>query len=119
MKKVLTKISYTHIVLQISFAKENELGNLITNLMEMAVQPHLPKVDFVIINAGGLRTIWYPGDIVERDLYNMFPFVNYLESFEIKGSELVPMMKVLQSGKASFYPTKGLQTTVKITNGKK
>ena len=42
--------------------------------------------DFVIINPGGLRSIWYPGYIQEQNLYNMFPFVNYLITFDILGS---------------------------------
>ena len=28
------------------------------------------------------------------------------------------MMKILQSGKAAFYPTKGLQTTVRVNGSK-
>ena len=78
MEKVLSKITYSHILLEISYSKETELGNFITDLCYRSVAPVIPNLDFVIINAGGLRTIWYPGDIREKDIYNMFPFVNYL-----------------------------------------
>jgi len=46
----------------------------------------VPSADFVIINAGGLRTEWFPGFIQEQNFYNMFPFTNYLVSFDITGS---------------------------------
>lgn len=52
----------------------------------------VPETDFVIINPGGLRTAWYPGVIQYQHLYNMFPFVNYLVSFDITGAELIKML---------------------------
>lgn len=52
----------------------------------------VPETDFVIINPGGLRTAWYPGVIQSQHLYNMFPFVNYLVSFDITGAELIKML---------------------------
>ena len=60
---------------------ENDLGNLITNLMYAAV----PGMDIVIINAGGFRSTWIPGAIQYQHFYNMFPFNNYIVSFEING----------------------------------
>lgn len=72
----------------------------------------VPSAEFVIINPGGLRTEWFPGFIQEQHLYNMFPFVNYLISFDILGSELLAMLTVIQAGHLGFYPSAGLQVTV-------
>jgi 2',3'-cyclic-nucleotide 2'-phosphodiesterase (5'-nucleotidase family) len=62
--------------------RETELANLVTTLMHDAV----PDSDFVIINPGGLRTEWFPGWVQYQHFYNMFPFNNFLVSFEISGS---------------------------------
>ena len=68
--------------------------------------------DFVIINPGGLRTEWFPGYVQEQHFYNMFPFDNYLVSFDILGSELLQMLTIIQAGPLGFYPTAGLRLTV-------
>jgi hypothetical protein len=34
---------------------------------------------------GGFRTEWIPGILLEQHLFNMFPFDNVLESFNISG----------------------------------
>ena len=82
-----------------------------TNLMDMA----FPDNDFVVINSGGFRTIWYPGVIEYQHFYNMFPFTNIVSSFEINREEILKMMEVLQSGKKGFYPTKKLKHFISIS----
>lgn len=77
----------------------------------------VPTVDFVIINPGGLRTEWYPGYIQEQHFYNMFPFTNYLVSFDIMGSELIKMLEIIQGGPLGFYHTAGLKLTVSANGG--
>lgn len=78
----------------------------------------VPEAEFVIINPGGLRTMWYPGFIEEQHLYNMFPFINYLVSFDIMGSELLELLKIVQAGPLGFYPTAGLRL-IATANGAK
>jgi 2',3'-cyclic-nucleotide 2'-phosphodiesterase (5'-nucleotidase family) len=74
----------------------------------------VPEADFVIINPGGLRTQWYPGVIQYQHLYNMFPFTNYLISFDITGAELMQMLAVVQAGPLGFYPMFGVTQVVGI-----
>lgn len=90
--------------------RECELANLVTTLMHDAV----PEADFVIINPGGLRTQWYPGLIQYQHFYNMFPFVNYLVSFDITGAELLQMLALVQAGPLGFYPMFGVTQVVGI-----
>lgn len=73
-----------------------------------------PGNDFVITNAGGFRTTWFPGIIQYQHFYNMFPFANTLVSFEISGKELIDVLTIVQSGKDGFYPTYGLKQTVSL-----
>lgn len=92
--------------------RENELANLITSLMHDAVS----ESDFVIINPGGLRTQWYPGAVLFQNFYNMFPFTNYLVSFDITGAELLQLLTVVQAGPLGFYPMFGVSQVVGIAN---
>jgi hypothetical protein len=53
------------------------LGNLVTDLVDMACPGH----DFVLLNEGGFRAIWFPGVLQFQHFYNMFPFSNQIISF--------------------------------------
>lgn len=57
--------------------REGMLNNLVTDLMDLAY----PDNDFVLFNTGGMRSVWYPGEIQVRHFYNMFPFPNNLAYF--------------------------------------
>ena len=74
------------------------------------------KPDFSIIQSGAFRSTWYPGDISYRELYDMFPFNSTIVKFEIKGSDLIEMLRRVQSGKKGFYFCDGLFQTVSLTN---
>ena len=93
---------------------ESALGNLMTNIMKA-----ITKSDISIMNSGGFRTIWSEGKISFADIYNMFPFNNYIVSFEMTGLEIKRMLKIIQKGTFSFYATSGDKETVLITQGKK
>lgn len=74
----------------------------------------VPSSDFTIVNPGGLRTQWYPGIIQYQHFYNMFPFINYLVSFDITGKELLGMLESVQAGPLGFYHMFGVAQTVTI-----
>ena len=114
MKDFLQYVATNEVYLYPETESENELGNLITTLMMDAV----PTADFVIINAGGLRTQWYPGIIQYQHFYNMFPFENTLITFDITGSELIALLAAVQKGPLGFYPTAGLQITASTDRSK-
>ena len=54
--------------------------------------------DFSLINTGAFRTEWTPGVIQYQHFYNMFPFDNLIQVFEITGQSLIDTMKIVQSG---------------------
>lgn len=113
MADFLKILAESEVYLKSATNNEAELPNLITNLMLEAV----PSAEFVIINPGGLRTEWFPGYIQEQNFYNMFPFENYLVSFDIMGSELLKMLEIIQAGPLGFYHTGGLRLTVAANGG--
>ena len=95
--------------------KESPVANLFTSLMHDAV----PTADFVIMNPGGFRDVWLPGVIQYQHYYNMFPFENYIETFEITGAELLETLKALQSGQKGFYQCWNIRMQVSFNEGKK
>lgn len=66
---------------------------------------------------GGFRTDWLPGVILEQHLYNMFPFDNIFQSFNISGAELLQTLSILQSGDKGLYQFYGIETTVQRVDG--
>ena len=85
-----------------------------TNIMKS-----LTKSDIAIMNSGGFRTVWSEGGISVADIYNMFPFNNFIVSFEMTGLEIKRMLKIIQKGNFAFYPTSGDKETVLIHQNKK
>jgi 2',3'-cyclic-nucleotide 2'-phosphodiesterase (5'-nucleotidase family) len=80
----------------------------------------VPSADFVILNPGGFRSTWIPGVLQYQHFYNMFPFLNIINSFDMTGKELLDTLNVLQSGSKGFYPTSGLSQIVTLSaNGTK
>ena len=98
------------VTLERTFEGESRLGNLVTDLLSAACPAH----DFVLLNEGGFRSVWYPGVLQFQHFYNMFPFLNTVLSFEITGAELLKTLEILQAGKKSFYPTKNLKQRVTV-----
>jgi 2',3'-cyclic-nucleotide 2'-phosphodiesterase (5'-nucleotidase family) len=81
MSPYLEELVISEVALEMSYQRENELGNIMTTIMHNA----LPKSDFVILNPGGFRTTWVPGLIQYQHFYNMFPFDNMLKTFDVTG----------------------------------
>lgn len=75
----------------------------------------VPGCDVVILNAGGFRSTWIPGVLQYQHFYNMFPFTNTINSFEMTGQELLDTLNVIQSGTKGFYPTYGLNQVVSLS----
>jgi 2',3'-cyclic-nucleotide 2'-phosphodiesterase (5'-nucleotidase family) len=61
--------------------KESDLANLFTNLLHQAA----PEGDFALCHSSGFRTEWLPGVIQYQHFFNMFPFENQLQTFDITG----------------------------------
>ena len=75
----------------------------------------VPGCNAVILNAGGFRATWVPGVLQYQHFYNMFPFPNIINSFEMTGQELIDTLTILQSGAKGFYPTNGLSQIVSLS----
>lgn len=87
--------------------KENVLGNIAADALKAKTNS-----DFSVLNFGALRSTWFPGNIKVEHLWNMFPFDNFIVSFEMTGAEVKRMLKVLQGGKKGLYSTAGVTQKV-------
>jgi len=96
-------VAYTEIDLIGSSDQEHILGDVVTDCMRI-----VSKADVSILNEGALRTFWTIGPITYENIFNMFPFQNYLVTVEMTGAELKKTLSILQSAKMAFYPTSGI-----------
>lgn len=55
-----------------------------TNLIAQRIK----DVDFMLINNGQFRTIWYPGNITYLDFLSMIPYKTNLIKFKITGKNI-------------------------------
>lgn len=68
---------------------ECELGNFAADAIRHAGnQANGAPVDLAITNKGGLRNVFNPGNITVGDIYNMFPFENFLFLLTLNGKQL-------------------------------
>ena len=89
-----------HVVAQSDVAMRSRGGNEGMNwiadmAMELVPNIYKGKVDFAIMNKGGMRMPMPKGDVSEGLIKAMFPFDNYLWVLKIKGAELLKSFKVM------------------------
>lgn len=68
---------------------ESELSNFAADVVRiMAERKTGEPVDVSLMNFGGIRTSMPKGAVRVYDIFSIFPFDNYLVTFDIKGSDL-------------------------------
>jgi len=82
--------------------EDNILGNFVCDVIKENM-----KTDFCVFNFGTLRATWDIGYLNVYDLFQMFPFINYMSRIEVQGSTLKKIMKTLEEGAKAFYPSSG------------
>jgi 2',3'-cyclic-nucleotide 2'-phosphodiesterase (5'-nucleotidase family) len=106
MAPYLVPICFNEHVLERTSLGENDLHNLITDAFRK-----ITHADIALVHVNGLRTKWLPGELNAIDIYNMFPFDNYVCSFTMNGREVLRMMNDITGNK--FYAVSGLRVTYK------
>ncbi|MBQ8269935.1 MAG: 5'-nucleotidase C-terminal domain-containing protein [Bacteroidaceae bacterium] len=73
---------------------ESPLMNFAADALLATAQQHSSKkIDIAITNKGGLRSTIQKGNITYGDLYNVFPFDNYLALLTLTGEQLTELFK--------------------------
>ncbi|MEQ5792765.1 5'-nucleotidase C-terminal domain-containing protein [Muricauda sp. NFXS6] len=71
--------------------RTSSMGNLMADIVLEQAAPIFKsrsgkQVDFVVLNAGGVRSIISQGYVTARNAYEVMPFENYIEVVELSGS---------------------------------
>jgi len=69
------------------YQAESNVGNWVTDAIRFAV-----KTDVAFINSGGIRKDIPAGPVTIRDIAEMLPFQNYIETFDCTGEELMTIL---------------------------
>lgn len=73
------------------------------------------KIDFCILNHGGIRSIIPKGNVSARNAFEVMPFENSAAVVELKGEQVMEMIDYLISEKKP-HPLSGIQFTITKDN---
>ena len=93
---------------------ESNLGNWIADALR-----DYAKTDIAIQNSGGIRKELLAGKIVVRDLWEISPFGNVLETFTVDGTTLRKMMQHQLSISDDFCQVSGIKVVYRNVNGER
>lgn len=71
-------------------------GNLVLDSLRQT-DPTVPRLDFAIMNVGGIRNPIPKGDVTTGQILNTFPFSNRYVVMRISGKDIIETMKVAAS----------------------
>lgn len=91
--------------MEITKYNESTLGNLIADAVK-----NYTKADAVILNPGMVRRNWPNGNLTNYILHQTITFDNTIVVFDILGSELKSLIKIIQEGEFGYYITAGIRT---------
>jgi 5'-nucleotidase len=98
--------------------KDGELNTAIGNMMADAIMELAGpvfksrtgyKLDFVLLNHGGIRSVIPQGDINTRTAYQIMPFENEVVVVGLKGEQLTPLINYLTRAKRAHPISKELE----------
>lgn len=106
--------------------RETNLGNLAADAYYSEANKILAektpgsKVDFAILNSGGIRASIKEGKVTEENLYDVFPFGNFLAVADVPGKNIIEAFKrsVTTDGLAGYMLQVSEQIQIKEENGK-
>jgi len=85
-----------------AYQKESNVGNWLTDAIR-----HKTDADVAFINSGGIRKNEIPaGPVTIKDIAEMLPFSNYVETFEATGEELMTILT--ENARAQGLGTHGI-----------
>ncbi|MBA4744201.1 MAG: 5'-nucleotidase C-terminal domain-containing protein [Muricauda sp.] len=93
--------------------RTSSMGNLMADIVFEQASPIFnsrtgKKLDFVVLNAGGVRSIISEGDVSARNAYEVMPFENYIEVVELSGSATRQLINFVAKS-SRRHPVSGIQ----------
>ena len=91
-------------------------GNLMADIVMQQVNPVFTsrtgkKLDFVLLNFGGIRSAISQGNVTERTAYEIMPFENSVVIAELDGNAVRAMVSFLIKSKVA-HPISGIQIII-------
>lgn len=87
--------------------RESPLGNLVADILRKET-----GADVGLVNGGGIRAPFEPGEITFAELYRTFPFENRVAVVEVTGQQLLEVIRISTSGSRGYAPFSGLRARV-------
>ncbi len=109
-----SSLAYAPTSLLLDDGKRNtSLGNLIADIVLEETAPVFKsrtgeKLDFVVLNRGGLRSIISSGNVTARNAYEVMPFENYISVVRLNGTLVRELINFLVMAKRE-HPIAGIQ----------
>ncbi len=91
---------------------ESSMGNLISDALRWYVMERLGERKYPVVaiyNAGGIRENFKMGKITRKDVYSATPFPNVVMYGEVKGRDLLKILKVGFNGHHAIFNVSGLK----------
>lgn len=94
----------------------SSMGNLMADIVFSETAPIFKSrteknLDFVVLNAGGVRSIISAGNVTARNAYEVMPFENYIVVVELSGSATRQLIDFLAKS-ARRHPISGMLIVV-------
>lgn len=97
--------------------RTSSMGNLMADIVLEETAPIFnsrtdKELDFVVLNAGGVRSVISEGNVSARNAYEVMPFENYIEVVELSGSATRQLINFVAKS-SRRHPVSGIEI---ITN---
>ena len=106
---VCTIFGVNHTVYGRQYNGDDYVPNLITDIIRNETNS-----DFVILNAGSLRSSWEIGNLTKAQIKSMVFYDEYLCTVNVTGGELRQILNIIEVGKKAYYPTSGLKVVMSV-----
>ncbi|WP_437395160.1 5'-nucleotidase C-terminal domain-containing protein [Flagellimonas lutimaris] len=93
--------------------RTSSMGNLMADIVFEQAAPIFHSrsgkdLDFVVLNAGGVRSVISEGNVSARNAYEVMPFENYIEVVELSGSAARQLIDFVAKS-SRRHPVSGIQ----------
>lgn len=100
--------------------RNSSMGNLMADIVFEEAAPIFKlrtgkELDFVVLNAGGVRSIISSGKVTARNAYEVMPFENYIVVVELSGSAVRKLINFVAKS-SRRHPISGIQIVVDKNN---
>ena len=88
------------------YYRESNLGNLLSDVLREA-----SAADVAVMNSGGIRADFNPGEVTVEDVLNVYPFIGKFHVVEIPGTAVAELLEYGYALHYGFLQASGVETT--------